>query len=101
MRCLVVVQDDGSEWAIPVDFIARHRATHYAHEFDGDVEKSLAEDTMPLFNEDPFEVEDWASNNMNWSDVSSVAFRTTQEPPPCDYEEGWVNGPKSVMDLKP
>jgi hypothetical protein len=40
---------DGSEWAYSVMDIARNRAEHYADEYGGDVERSLAEDTLPLF----------------------------------------------------
>lgn len=86
-------------FAIPVDVIARDRATHYAPlEFDGNVERSLAEDTMPLFEADPFEVRDWASNNMNWSDVAMVAFKLAPPELP-DMQEAWNNGEKDVIEI--
>ncbi len=98
MQCLTITQADGSVWAVPVAIIATSRATHYAHEFDGDVKRSLDEDTLPLFAADPFEVQDWASNNMKWSDVAHAAFKI-KEPEPCDFQEAWVNGEKSVIDV--
>lgn len=89
---LIVTMPDGSWWAVPVMLIARHRATYYApREFDGDVERSLREDTIPLFESDDYEIHDWAANNMNWKDVEAHATRIT-EPPPPDYQEGWCNG---------
>ena len=94
---LQIEMPDGSKWGVPVEVIARNRAAHYAHEFDGDVERSLAEDTMPLFESDDYEVEDWAANNMNWSDVEAKAKKLQDAE--TDFQEGWVNGEKSVIEV--
>jgi hypothetical protein len=49
-----------------------------------------------LFESDEFEIEDWAANNMDWSDV--VAFATKIGPvDQVDYQEGWVNGKKEIL----
>lgn len=91
---------DNSLWGVPVDIIARDRATHYASEFDGDVEKSFAEDTLPLFEGDPYQIEDWAQNNMNWSDVEKSAKQIG--PPSLDYdefEEAWANAVKEIIEI--
>ena len=96
-KYLCITMPDESVWAVPVEIIARNRATYYAREFGGDVEKSLAKDTLPLFNDEPFEVEDWAANNMDWSDVVEHA-RLIKEGD-TDYQEGWVNGDKEVVEL--
>jgi hypothetical protein len=83
---------DGSEWAVPVAVIARHRAAYYAaREFGGDVERSLAEDTMPLFETDSYEVHDWAANNMRWEMVKDHA-RQVEPAAVLDFEEDWCNG---------
>lgn len=87
---------DRSKWGVPVEIIARNRATYYAKEYDGDVEKSLADDTMPLFESDDYEVEDWAANNMNWDEVKEHAVLL--DAGKCDFQEGWINGEKSVID---
>jgi hypothetical protein len=87
----IVTMPDGSKWALPVMVIARDRAKNYADEFDGDVERSLAEDTLPLFEEESYEIHDWASNNMNWDEVCDEAEKI-EEPEAPDYQEGWVNG---------
>ncbi len=93
---LHVTMPDNSVWAVPVSIIANHRAEYYASEFDGDVQRSLAEDTLPLFRADNYEIEDWAANNMNWSDVQHTARCVT--PGGVDFDEGWSNGDKSVED---
>lgn len=93
----VVTMPDGSKWAVPVRLIAEDRAKHYADEFGGDVERSLKEDTIPLFEEDDYEIKDWASGNMDWSDVYSQAVMV-KEPDKVDHQEGWVNGEYEVVD---
>jgi len=87
----IVTMPDGSKWAVPVLAIASDRAAHYADEFDGNTAVSLEEDTLPLFESDPFECADWAKNNMNWDEVCDLAEKL-DEPEPPDYQEGWVNG---------
>jgi len=98
MKMMTIDLPDGSKWGVPVDVIAKNRATHYAHEFDGNIERSLVEDTGPRFDSDNFEIEVWASNNMNWEDVQAFA-RKIQDAPPPDFQEAWVNGEKSVIDF--
>lgn len=93
---LVVTMPDGSKWQVPVLVIARNRAENYKDEFDGDVEKSLKEDTIPLFQESDYDIEDWAANNMDWDEVAQ--FATRREPPEDpDYQEGWVNGETEII----
>lgn len=94
---LYITMPDGSVWAVPVEHIARNRATFYAHrEYGGNVEESLRDDTIPLFESDDYEIEDWAAGNMNWEDVSRFA-RMVSAPEPPDFQEGWVNGDKRVV----
>lgn len=92
-----VTMPDGSKWDVPVIKIAEHRAEHYKSEYSGNLQFSLIEDTIPLFESDEYEIEDWAANNMDWSDV--VAF--AKEVGSADdglYQEGWVNGDKDFLD---
>lgn len=91
-----VTMPDGSLWGVPLEVIALNRADSYAHEFDGDAERSLNEDTMPLFREDPSEVSDWAQNNMDWKDVSDKAV-LIKSGDAVDHQEGWVNGRSKVV----
>lgn len=90
---MIVTMPDGSEWAYPVGVIAHNRAKHYAEEFGGDVERSLKEDTIPLFEADAFEIMDWAANNMNEDDVVSVCVKAA---PAIDRQMGWICGNKRV-----
>jgi len=48
-KYMTVKMPDGSVFGVPVEMVARNRAAHYAHEFNGDIERSLKEDTIPLF----------------------------------------------------
>lgn len=97
-KALDVTMSDGSRWRVPVDVIAHNRAEHYAHEYGGDVDRSLNEDTIPLFESDDYEIQDWAANNMNWEDVSAHAVQIA-EPGAVDYQEGWVNGDKRIVEV--
>lgn len=85
-----ITMPDNSIWEIPVMIIARNRAEEYASEFDNDVEKSLKEDTLPLFDLDSGAIHDWAQNNMNWKEVQQYAVKVKDSV--IDYQEGWING---------
>lgn len=97
-RFLSITMPDGSKWGVPVDMIAQSRATHYASEFDGDVARSLAEDTGPLFEADTYEIKDWAANQMNWSDFDGHQVKLADAPEP-DYQEAWMNGEREVVEF--
>lgn len=97
MHTLMTVQmGDGSVWGVPVEIIAKDRAQHYAHEFDGDIERSLKEDTLPLFEQDEYEIEDWAVNNMNWSDFDGHQVKI-KDAPPTAFVDAWLNGDKGFQ----
>lgn len=97
-KYLAVTQRDGSVWGVPVDLIALNRAEHYKSEFGGDLGRSLAEDTMPLFEEDKYEIQDWAVNQMNWSDFNGHQKLLL----PCsalteqDFQDAWLGGDKHI-----
>lgn len=99
MKILTIEMPDGSLWAVPVEVIAKNRAKHFAHEFGGDTQRSLIEDTAIHFDREPDAVEDWARNNMNWKDVENQAFQL-EYPPEPDYQEGWLNGAMEVVPMK-
>ena len=88
MKKFIKVQmPDHSEWVIPVAVIAKNHAEYFSSEFDGDIKRSLKEDTEPLF-EDLSEAIDWMYNNMDWSDVKDFAVLALEAPKP-DYDEMW------------
>lgn len=95
---LRITMPDGSKWDVPVMAIARNRATFYAQEFGNDVERSLTEDTLPLFAEDEFEIRDWAANNMDWDDVADQAvLAVPSKLSERDKQRGWMNGAKEFV----
>jgi hypothetical protein len=96
-KYLRVSMPDGTKWDVPVMEIAKNRAENYKDEFGNDLERSLQEDTLPLFEDDNSEVLDWAANNMDWLDVAEFALQVPLETVPTDYQEGWVNGKKEFI----
>ena len=81
---LILTSPEGDEWAIGVQHIITHRANVY-----GGTDESFQK-TVNLFESDDFEIEDWAVNNMNWSDVESYAVKVKE----CklDMDTAWAEG---------
>lgn len=99
-KFLKVTTPDRSKWKVPVRVIAEHRARHYFEkgEFSSLLE-SLKQDTLPLFEEDEYEIEDWSSNCMNWSDVEKHAEKIKDKGLSVeDLQEGWINGAKEIVE---
>ena len=96
-KLMTILMPDGSKWGVPVEIVARNRATHYAHEFDGDIERSLAEDTIPLFESEDYEIGEWAKNQMNWSDFDEHQVKVS-EAPPIDFEDAWMSGETGYVE---
>lgn len=96
-KFMTIEMPDGSVWGVPVDMISRNRAAHYASEFGGDVERSLTEDTLPMFESDEYEIQDWAADQMNWSDFDGHQVKIKDAPPP-DFQQAWMNGVKGFAD---
>ncbi|WP_457091424.1 hypothetical protein [Microvirga sp. P5_D2] len=94
-KFLTLEMSNGEVWGIPLEVIARDRAENYKDEFDNDVERSLAEDTLPLFEDDPWNAQDWAANNMNWSDVAEYAVKL-KEAPAINLAREWNTASMSV-----
>lgn len=95
-KFLRVTMPDGSKWDVPASEIAGHRASYYTNREPNDDTFNREYDFVIGNN---YELMDWAANNMNWSDVQSVAVRVTESPvKPVDYQEGWVNGPSEIVE---
>lgn len=92
---MTIEMPDSSVWKVPVAIIANNHADYFKKEFGGDHTRSLKEGTLPLFEEDDYNIEDWAANNMNWSDV--VQHAQIVRLGECDYEDGWCNGDKNII----
>ena len=95
MTYLHVRFSDNSVWRVPLYVVAEHRAKVYMDEFGNDLNRSLVEDTNPLF-EDGYEVVDWASNNMDWKDLSQHAEKVSNIVEP-DYHAEWTNAKMKVV----
>jgi hypothetical protein len=80
----------GQVWRVPVLIIAADRAKYFAKDYGGDMDKSMNEDTIPLFNRHPDEIEDWARNNMDWADVKDCAA-LIDDCQSVDMQGQWVN----------
>ena len=94
---IVIDMPDNLTYAVPIEFIARNRAEYYANkEFDGDITKSLIEDTLPLFESDDYEITDWAVNNLNWSDVADVAIAMKKRVDKQDFQEAWLSNEMKI-----
>lgn len=96
-KYMTVEMPDGSKWGVPVEMIAFDRAQHYAREFDGDIDRSLEEDTTPLFEADDYAIQDWAISNMNWSDFNGHQVKLADAPEP-DFQDAWMSGDKGFSD---
>lgn len=92
---------DGSIWGVPVYLIAENRAAHYASEFGGSLERSLKEDTLPLFAQSQYEISDWAINNMNWSDFAGQHYKMHDATPLTDeeFQDAWMSADKHIEDV--
>lgn len=87
---------DNSEWEIPVEVIARDRATHYCSVDQCPFNNSLQE-TWELFADDNFEIIDWACNNMNWRHVEKSA-RLVESEYQVDFESEWCDAHKEIVE---
>ncbi len=71
---------------------------HHRCEF-GSFQESYDTDTIPLFELDPFEIEDWGQNNMNWNDIVAFARKVeSHKMADSDFQEGWINGDKEIVE---
>ena len=76
MTYLRVTMPDGSKWDVPAEKIADHRANYYA-KLDsergiGSFDDVYQEEKKYALGSS-FELIDWASNSMNWSEVAQFA----------------------------
>ena len=104
-KYLRVTMPDGSKWDVPAKFIAEDRAHYYAKRDASKRPVMTPEQFAEVFAEEvkycienDYELKYWAENNMNWIDVTHLATMVPTVPPKVDYQEGWVNGPKEVVE---
>ena len=91
-RLMMVTMPDGSIWSVPVAVIVRNQFDFYRG-----MGKADRADEAP----DDYEIHDWAANSMDWEDVQRVATKATERPSmmtASDFQDGWVNGEKRIVD---
>ena len=96
-KYMTIKMPDGSTWAVPTKIIARNRSEYFAKEYGGDVEQCLLKDTIPLFDSDEHEIEDWAANNMDWEDFGDEKIKIA-DAEKVDFDAGLINGDKAFVD---
>jgi len=88
MKYLVMTMPNGEKWEVSAEIIAKSRAEYYGPEI------------YKITLEDDFELMDWASNNMNWTEVKEFA-KKVKGPDPIleeDFQECWMNGEREVIE---
>jgi hypothetical protein len=81
---------DGIKYSIPVEIIAQSMARYYAEVDQISYEESY-NNVVSLFNESDFEIEDWARNNMDWSDVKEFSTIVSFDKKRIKMQEEWLN----------
>jgi len=89
---MILVEEDGYAWHVPLQFIAEHRAKFYADDAD-----STEADEIAFVMDDDYEGVDWFQNNMNWEDVQAVAV-LVQTPEP-KAEPDMSDADYSIVDM--
>ena len=85
---------DGSTWAVPLHVILMNHAEYYAYKDGVDSMEYLEKESIPFFEADESNIEDWAKNNMNWDDVSIHAIQIRK--PALDFQSEWTNSPVKI-----
>jgi len=104
MKKLRVTFSNGETYDILAEDIARQRAEYYVDRdiACGDVEekdrKKALQKEIDFALEDAYEIDDWASNNMNWKDVKDQAVLVDTPIPKINYEREWSNIDKEVIE---
>ncbi|SRR6266852_5121996 len=99
-----ITMPDGSVWKVPADSVARDRAKYYAKQdtlHHSEDYQAVYDNEYRVAMRDHEELIDWAANNMNWSDVAESATEIPRPPrvlTPSEFQEGWMNGEKSIVE---
>jgi hypothetical protein len=95
---LRITMPDLSVWEVPAKIVAGNRAAYYDKrdpdtDYEGEFDFAMG---------DEYTLTDWAAGNMNWEDVEQHARKVRDRVPmePGDYQEGWVNGDKEVVEVE-
>lgn len=97
-KYLRVTMPDESQWDVPARIIADDRARHYTEisQSSGDLGAVFYHELGVAMRDDETLI-DWAANNMDWSQVATAATLAVPRPDTCDFQAGWVNGKKVII----
>ena len=89
---------NGEVYDVPAEIIAKERTNYYAIEVDGYEENSpeWKEEYDWTMNSE-YELVDYMSNNMNWSDIKDKVILIENESK-FDYYHDFVNAEKEVVE---
>lgn len=83
---------DSSLWQVPAYIIAKDRAEFYKEDgYQEEYDFAMENDYILL---------DWAMGNMDWDDVKQFATKVEQPDKEVDFQEGWINGEKEIVDIE-
>jgi hypothetical protein len=92
---LFIKFSDGRTYRIPALLIAQHRAEYFARvESHQGLAKEILDDEIDFALTDTYELEDWATSNMDWLDVKDSAKLVMEKQ--IDYSMEWVDAEKWV-----
>lgn len=102
-KVIRVSMSDGTMWDIPAETVAKSRADYYARwdsERGDGTYHEVYEKEFEITMQNRYELLDYATNNMNWSDVVADAVQVPTPPPaPADYAREWSNAEKTVVTV--
>lgn len=104
-KMIRVTMGDGSKWDVPAEVVATSWATYWANKAYPPAFNTKArwdeqfEREFSYASSDTQDILDWAVRNMDWNDVARHAVRVNPSRP-ADYQEGWVNGEKEVVEVE-
>lgn len=89
---------NGEVYDVPAEIIARERTNYYAIEVDGHEENSPEwKEEFEFSMSSSYELEDYMSNNMNWSDIKDKAILVEEESE-FDYDQDFINAEKEIVE---
>lgn len=92
---------DGTVWALPIEYVARDRATYYAKlDSDGDdkIYKEIFDEELKFLIENDYELLDWIENNMDWGDFNEELIQL--KPQKVDYAKEFFDAKKTIEQFK-
>ena len=97
MKKAIQIEKSGHIWRVDMEFVASHRAKHYA---DKDSDTTYQEEFDYVMGDD-YEAIDWYQNNMDWSDIPDDNKRLVSAPvinSPDDIDDEY--GSTEIVDVK-